>query len=389
MTSVTSNAQNVIDPAFVEQIALRASSTEDLRRLPDETIAEARGSGLFELLLPARYGGTEAPFPAVLEPVRQLAHGCTSTAWTLGFYALHNWMIALFDEQAQDEIFAEGAVLAPAPLAPSGRGEPTDGGYRITGRWSWATGVMHADWVLVGVLLGSGSSMFPALAALPISDVTVDDVWHTAGMRGTGSNDVIIDDVFVPAHRVVSVPKVYAGDSPGAALHDSDTYRWPIVSALALTACMPVLGTAERVVELFTERLSDRILAYGGGAQKDQPAAKIRLSEVTMRLSSLSALAFSVADEVQSAVRRDGAADLRLRARARATAAHVVHESRAVIGEVLGAAGASAHFLDNPMQRARRDVDIVAGHAVFDYDVSRELDGALRVGATISPFAMV
>ncbi|OKH75636.1 acyl-CoA dehydrogenase [Mycobacterium sp. SWH-M1] len=387
--TATDSAPAVIDAHFVERIAERASITEELRRLPDETIAEARSSGLFELLLPARYGGTQAPFPAVLEPVRQLAHGCTSTAWTLGFYALHNWMIALFGEQAQDEIFAGGAVLAPAPLAPSGRGEPIDGGYRITGRWSWATGIMHADWVLVGVLLGSGSSMFPALAALPITDVTVADVWHTAGMRGTGSNDVIVDDVFVPAHRIVSVPKVYAGDSPGAAVHASDTYRWPIVSALALTACMPVLGTAERVVELFGERLEGRILAYGGGAQKDQPAAKMRLSEVTMRVAAVGGLALSVADDIENAVSRDGAVDLRLRARARATAAHVVHECRAVIGDVLGAAGASAHFLDNPMQRARRDVDIVAGHAVFDYDVSRELDGALHVGASISPIAMV
>lgn len=231
--------------------------------------------------------------------------------------------------------------------------------------------------------------MFPALAALPIADVTVADVWHTAGMRGTGSNDVIVDDVFVPAHRIVSVPKVYAGDSPGAAVHASDTYRWPIVSALALTACMPVLGTAERVVELFGQRLEGRILAYGGGAQKDQPAAKMRLSEVTMRVAAVGGLALSVADDIENAVSRDGAVDLRLRARARATAAHVVHECRAVIGDVLGAAGASAHFLDNPMQRARRDVDIVAGHAVFDYDVSRELDGALHVGASISPIAMV
>ncbi len=389
MTLATTHVQTVIDPDFVDRIAQRADETEQLRRLPDETIAEARSSGLFELLLPARYGGTQAPFPAVLEPVRQLAHGCTSSAWTLGFYALHNWMIALFDEQAQDEIFSDGAVLAPAPLAPSGRGESADGGYRITGRWSWATGVMHADWVIVGVLLGTGSSIIPALAALPIGDVTVADVWHTAGMRGTGSNDVIVEDVFVPAHRIVGVPQVYAGTSPGAAVHGSDTYRWPIVSALALTACMPVLGTAERVVDLFAARLGDRVLAYGGGAQKEQPAAKMRLSEATMRMAALSALVFSVADEVQGAVSGGGAVDVKLRARARATAAHVVAESRAVIGDVLGAAGASAHFLDNPLQRARRDVDIVAGHAVFDYDISRELDGALRVGAAISPIAMV
>lgn len=389
MTAATTENRSAVDTAFIDRIASRADVTEKLRRLPDETIAEARRSGLFELLLPARYGGQQAPFPALLEPIRQLGRGCTSSAWTLGFFALHNWMLALFDERAQDEIFSTGAVLAPAPLAPTGRGEQTDGGYLLTGRWSWATGIMHADWVIVGALLGSGDALFPALVALPVADVTVEDVWHTAGMRGTGSNDVIVDDVFVPQHRIVKVAQVYAGTSPGARLHDCDTYRWPIVSALALSACMPVLGTADQVVDVFSQRLGDRVLAYGGGAQRDQAAAKMRLSEARLRLAALDALVFSVVDSVQSAVRRDGTVDLGMRARARSTAAHVVHECRSIIGDVLGAAGASAQFLDNPMQRAKRDVDIVAGHAVFDYDVSRELDGALQVGATISPISMV
>ncbi|MBB2989771.1 alkylation response protein AidB-like acyl-CoA dehydrogenase [Mycolicibacterium iranicum] len=389
MTSATTSPRFAVDTHFVDRLAVRANATEQLRQLPAETIADARRSGLFDILLPERYGGQQAPFPALLEPIRRLAHGCTSSAWTLGFFALHNWMLALFDEQAQDEIFSAGAVLAPAPLAPSGRGTPVDGGYLVDGRWSWATGIMHADWVIVGCLLGSGESMFPALAAIPVGEVTVEDVWHTAGMRGTGSNDVIVEGVFVPQHRIVAVAQVYAGTSPGARLHDSDTYRWPIVSALALAACMPVLGTAERVVDLFAERLGERMLSYGSTAQRDQPAAQMRLSEARLRLASLDTLVFSVADTIQSAVRRDGAADLRLRARARSTAAYVVHGCRAVIGDVVGAAGASAQFLDNPLQRAKRDVDIVAGHAVFDYDVSRELDGALQVGGTISPIAML
>lgn len=389
MTTVTADPLLTVDAAFIDRIGLRANETERIRRLPDETIAEARRSGLFELLLPARYGGQQAPFPAVLEPIRQLGRGCTSTAWTLGFFALHNWMLALFDEQAQDEIFCSGAVLAPAPLAPSGRGELTDGGYLLTGRWSWATGVMHADWVIVGVILGTGESMFPALAVLPVDAVVVDDVWHTAGMRGTGSNTVVVKDVFVPRHRVVEVAQVYSGTSPGARLHNSATYRWPIVSALALTACMPVLGTADQVVDLFSRRLSDRVLAHGGGAQRDQSAAKIRLSDARTRLAALDALVFSVADSIQSTVHRGGTIDLGQRARARSVAAHVVHECRTVIGDVLGAAGASAQFLDNPMQRAKRDVDIVSGHAVFDYDISRELDGAVQVGAAVSPIAMV
>ena len=239
---------SAITDDFVSRLADRAHDAERLRRLPAETVAEATAAGFFDLLVPARYGGREAPFPALLDPVRRMAHGCASSAWTLGFFALHNWMLALFGENAQSEAFAARPFLAPAPLAPTGRGVVCDGGIRLTGRWSWATGVMHGNWILVGALCerepANGASIYPVLALLPIGDVGIEDVWHTDGMRATGSNDVIIDDVFVPLHRLVEVTDIYAGTAPGSELHDAATYRWPMVPALALLAAMPALGNA-------------------------------------------------------------------------------------------------------------------------------------------------
>ena len=153
--------------------------------------------------------------PAILDPVRRMAHGCASSAWTLGFYILHNWMLALFGEQAQDEVFADGPVLCPAPLAPTGRGVPVDGGVRLSGGWSWANGIMAADWVMVGALCGPDDAMYPALALLPADDVAVEDVWHTDGMRGTGSHDVVVTDAKVPDHRLVTLADIYGGTAPG------------------------------------------------------------------------------------------------------------------------------------------------------------------------------
>lgn len=384
---------------FVDRLAQRAAEAEDLRRLPDATIADFRDSGLSRLLLPARYGGEQAPFSAILDPVRRMAHGCASSAWTLGFYILHNWMLALFGEQAQDEVFADGPVLCPAPLAPTGRGLPVDGGVRLSGRWSWATGVMAADWVMVGALCGpsgaagpatSGSEgMYPALVLLPADQVRVEDVWHTAGMRATGSNDVIIDDVFVPEHRLVKVSDIYAGTAPGAALHDGTSYRWPMVPALALVAAMPALGAAEHVADLFATRLGERVLAYSGVPQKQQPAAQVRLGDARVRLLALDGLLGETVTRIETMVADGQRIPRAVRAEARVAAAHIVHESRAVIAELLEASGASAHFLNSPLQRAKRDVDIISGHVVFDYDVSRELAGALQIGIKVSPTAML
>lgn len=381
--------QPQITDEFVAALAARADEAETLRRLPDATVADLLASGFTDLLVPARYGGQQAPFPALLDPVRRLAHGCTSSAWTIGFFALHNWMLALFGEQAQEEAFGNRPFLAPAPLAPTGRGLPVDGGIRLTGRWSWATGVMHGNWIIVAALCGPDDALYPALALLPMSAVTVDDVWHTDGMRATGSNDAIVSDVFVPEHRLVKVTDIYAGTAPGAGLHDSATYRWPMVPALALLAAMPALGSAERVTRLYADRLAERVLPYEGVVQKDKPIAQAHLAGAQVRLRALQGLLADTVGEIEDIVQRGDTVEKPVRAQARLAAAHIVAESRAVIAELLGAGGASIHFLSSPLQRFKRDVDVLAGHVVFDYDTSRELAGALALGMKIPRTSMI
>jgi 3-hydroxy-9,10-secoandrosta-1,3,5(10)-triene-9,17-dione monooxygenase len=389
MSVVDGRPMHGITDEFVAQLAERADEAEQLRRLPAATVTEFKQTDLIRLLLPARFGGLQASFPELLEPIRRMAHGCASSAWTLGFYALHNWMLSLFDPRLQEEVFASGPVLAPAPLAPTGRGTPAHGGVRLTGRWSWATGAMDADWVIVGALIERQDGVIPALAVVPADEVDVADVWHTAGMRGTGSHDLIATGVFVPEHRIVKVADIYGGTAPGAQFHGVTTYRWPLVPALALTAAMPVLGAAERVTELFAERLGGRVLAYGGAAQKDQPAAQIRLGDAKVRLRALRALISETAEEIEHIVASGERIQRSTRANARLAAAYTVHECRSLIADLMEASGASAHFLTNPLQRAKRDVDIASGHVVFDYDVGRELAGALAIGAKISPTAMI
>lgn len=381
--------QPQITDEFVAALAARADEAETLRRLPDATVADLLASGFTDLLVPARYGGQQAPFPALLDPVRRLAHGCTSSAWTIGFFALHNWMLALFGEQAQEEAFGNRPFLAPAPLAPTGRGLPVDGGIRLPGRWSWATGVMHGNWIIVAALCGPDDSLYPALALLPMSAVTVDDVWHTDGMRATGSNDAIVSDVFVPEHRLVKVTDIYAGTAPGAGLHDSATYRWPMVPALALLAAMPALGSAERVTRLYADRLAERVLPYEGVVQKDKPIAQAHLAGAQVRLRALQGLLADTVGEIEDIVQRGDTVEKPVRAQARLAAAHIVAESRAVVAELLGAGGASIHFLSSPLQRFKRDVDVLAGHVVFDYDTSRELAGALALGMKIPRTSMI
>jgi len=391
MTAVAEPTSAITDE-FVARLAERAREAETLRRLPAQTVTELAASRFTELLVPARFGGRQAPLPEILDPVRRMAHGCVSSAWTIGFYALHNWMLALFSEQAQSEAFATRPFLAPAPLAPTGRGLTEAGGIRLSGRWSWATGVMDGNWIMVGALCESQTgpgAVFPALALLPASDITVEDVWHTDGMCATGSNDVVITNAFVPEHRLVKVTDIYGGTAPGAALHDATTYRWPMVPALALLAAMPALGAAERVTEIYAQRLGERVLAYEFVTQKEKPIAQAHLGEAEVRLRALRGLLADTVGGIEALITTGDRVPREVRAQARLAAAHVVRESKTVITLLLNASGASAHFLDNPLQRAKRDVDVLSGHVIFDYDTSRELAGALRVGVKIPPTAMI
>ncbi|MGI5220432.1 acyl-CoA dehydrogenase [Nocardia sp. CA-290969] len=366
---------------FVDALAERARAAEQLRRLPDRTLADAIASGFFGYLVPKRFGGREEKFPEILDPIRHMAHGCVSSAWTLGFYTLHNWLLALFPEQAQAEAYGGGPFLCPAPLAPTGRGLPAEGGgITLSGRWSWATGVMDANWIMVGALCGPDDGLYPALALLPATDITVDDVWHTEGMRATGSNDVVIRNAQVPGHRLVRSADINSGTAPGAALHDATTYRWPLVPALALAAAMPALGAAERATDLYADRLEGRILYEGGTRQQDKPMAQAHLGHAQVRLRALRGLRDDTVAEIEALLDAGIPVRIPVRAQARLAAAHIVRESRAIIADLLHASGASVHFTDHPLQRLKRDVDVLSGHVIFDYDTTRELAGATTIG---------
>ena len=317
-----------------------------------------------------------------------MAHGCASSAWTLGFYTLHNWMLALFGEQAQEEAFATRPFLAPAPLAPTGRGVPVDGGIRLTGRWSWATGVMDGNWMIVGALCGPDDGIYPALALLPIGDVDIEDVWHTDGMCATGSNDVIISDAFVPDHRLVNVVDIYGGTAPGAALHDAPRIAgrwclrwrcWRRCPHSAAPNASPTSTPTGCPNECWPTRASHR---------RTNPSRRPTSARRGCGCAHCAGCS-TTPRPARNIVAAGDPVPRPVRGKARLAAAHIVHESRARDRRLLEASGASAQFLNNPMQRMKRDVDVLAGHVVFDYDTSRELAGALILGMDVPRTAMV
>lgn len=358
--------------------AAGASEGERLRQMAPEVVDAVHDAGIIPAIGAPSLGGHGLSLRTVCEGTRELAKGCPASAWTTSFMMVHVWMLGRFPIEAHTTLFRAGVPTAAAPLAPTGSLEQVDGGYRVTGRWEWATAVNHADWCIVHGF-DTSVDFGTRFAVLPLTDVKVEDTWHTSGMRATGSNVVVVDDVFAPEALTC------AGDDlreAGHTLPDDPLAHLPLAPVLALVASAPAVGAAEAGVELYEQRLRERVLTYSlGDRAADQPLAQARLAAVSSDLTTMLAAWRSAID----ALAPSDPPDDELRVRTRLAAAAAVRSSRLILGAIGEGAGASVYASDHPLQRLQRDVETLKGHVVFDWDRTTELAGKVMLGRSLGP----
>ena len=370
-----------IEP-LLPAIAARAAEGERLRRLPDETLAELREADVFRALVSPERGGHGLGLDSVVALGLTLGQADTATAWVTTFLVMHSWLLSMFPDAVVDEVFGErGYALAPAALSPTGTATPVDGGYEVTGRWSWGTGIMHADCALVtGVVLADDGMPELRMVLLDPDQFEVDDVWHTDGMRATGSNDVVCREVFVPAERTIPFRALAEGDV--APVAGTPMAGYPVVPVLCLTAATPLVGGAGGALEAYRRRLAERVLAYSfGERQVEKPAAQIRLARADADVRTARLL---LDDCVRTLAHAYGPGGRRLarteRSDLRMATTTAVHTAKAAVTSICDAAGGSVHLLDQPLQRFQRDLNTGSAHAVFDADRAAEVHGRILVG---------
>ena len=359
--------------SLTDLIAAQAAGAEIDRRVSREVVDAVCEAELFELAVPTSLGGHGLGLDALAETTRTMARACPATAWTVSFLMLHAWLLSKLSSEGVEEVFdGTAAPLAAAPLAPTGSAAPADGGFVVNGRWEWATGSAHSDW-LVAHAIEEGPELATRFVVMPMEDVTVEDVWFTAGMRATGSNTVVVQDCFVPAHRTIGSADLL--DSTASVEGDGLT-GIPVISALALVAAAPALGGAERAAQEYRNRLAERVLAYTlGDKAVEQPAAQMRLAAVEDIVATAGA-------RWRHATRAltDGVPTMDDRVDARLAAASVVRMSREAISTACEGSGASVYFESHPLQRIQRDVETLKGHVIFDWDRTTELAGRHSLG---------
>lgn len=355
--------------------AQNARETELLRRPHPDNIAAMKESGLLEMLVPARFGGHESDLSTFVEVVEILSSACMSTAWIASFYIGHNLLVARFPEQAQQEVFAVRPYgLIPAANAPTLKARRLKGGWELNGRAPWGSGVMDADWCIVAGMSveGDGARSF----ILPVADVEVVDTWHYAGMCGTGSNDMVLDNVIVPDHRSVPLLQMVEGRTPGSELHANPVFSAPLI-ALALCEIIPLMsGGLKGAVATYEANLQSRSRAYTGAAVKDQLTTHLYLGEMKIAAEVAVELVRCHAARTTQLLEAGDAA-LGVRVALRGHAAFIAHHCRAAMNGMMSRAGASNFHMDAPLQRYFRDINMLATHAFWDWDSSREQVGRL------------
>lgn len=345
----------------------KAREAEIARKPLDEVIDAVRESGIFSLMVPKCYGGHEADLDTFFEVALTISRADASMGWLVAFYMEHTFWFCGFPEAFQKEVFADRSyVLAPATLnMGGGAAEPVEGGYLINGRWQWGTGIIHADWVLVGALMtGEDGNPAPYFFALPRDEVEAVDTWFVAGMCATGSFDIEIKDAFVPASRVVSMFELTSGESTSR-FHSGPLYRTPLVPILGFASALSVLGAAQGALEEYQVRTKAKIAANeqrAGGTITDEgkpsvvanAALTIEAAELLMR-----DVLREVMDQRNSATRETRAAWV-------TRTAHAVFMCRSAVQDIVSVMGASGLKLDSPIQRALRDISTGSNHVIFD-----------------------
>ncbi|MDV7199567.1 oxidoreductase [Rhodococcus kroppenstedtii] len=372
--------------ALLPDLRAGAAANEQARRLSDDTVAALRRAGAFRIAAPTRFGGLETNLRTMLDVSSTIAEGDGGASWVTTLSNINHWALGLFDERAQAEVYADGPdVVISGVVSPTATARRVEGGYRVSGQWPYASASLHATWCTGGVVVldEDDSVLDQGMALIPSSDYTVDDTWYVAGMRASGSNTVVADDVFVPEHRMLSMMGAFSG-SYVAERTDSAFARSAFGPMLVMVLVGPQLGMGRAALDLVTTKAAEKSLAYTVfERQADSVAFQMMVAEAALKIDTAHLHAHRAADDVMRWAEAGVYPDLVSRARVRGDAAVALRSVTEALSILLDATGAGAFADVNALQRIWRDSNVGARHAVMLPRVSVETYGKALLGVEL------
>jgi 3-hydroxy-9,10-secoandrosta-1,3,5(10)-triene-9,17-dione monooxygenase len=370
--------------ASVPVLREHAQASEHARALTRENEQLLHETGLFRFHQPKAFGGMELPFVALVDIVAEIARGCPSTAWNVGNLGCHHWILGYYHPDTQHEVWdANPDTLVASSIAlAAGRARKIDGGFIVSGRWPFSSGVDNADWNMLAVTVFDGDRPVDSrLCMVPKSDYQIIDTWDAMGMVATGSKDVAASEVFVPHRRALALKDCRGGyDHPGGAVNRGPLFGIPIVAASSHPLAPAAVGAAEGALELFLAAMAKRAGTYTGAKVADFQAVQIKVARARSLIDSGRALVRQSAIAFHEFAARGEVPDLETKLRFRAHMAFAVNQSREAVETLWSCYGAQGLYTRDPLQRHLRDVLAMAQHFSFNFDIAGSAFGLHALG---------
>ena len=364
--------------ALVPRLRERAALCEQLRHVPDETVADYLANEIHRISQPVPYGGLGLDMDTVYEVAAELGRGCGSSGWMGSFWPLHNWMTGMWPKQAQDEYWAgsQDVLASTASATVSCRMEDVKGGVRLTGKWNFASGIDHAAWVQL-IIMGPERA---DLMLVPKQDFKIEDNWHVLGLSGSGSKAISVDNIFVPEHRICHGAQLMTGTTAGAELYGTPFYKVPLFSFVGYSLAAPIIGMGQGVVDLFEQQMQGRKDSQTGVPVIEQPTMQVRLAESSAEVDAVRLLMLRDLRDLREYGEAGGEIPIAERVRMRRDIAFAVRTCVHAANRLFEAAGAHAIYEGSPIQRMVRDINAASHSVAITWDVPAENYGRIRWG---------
>jgi 3-hydroxy-9,10-secoandrosta-1,3,5(10)-triene-9,17-dione monooxygenase len=371
--------------ALIPQLRDRASKTEELRQLPKETERDLHDAGLFRILQPKWVGGSEFDYVALVDCADAIGQADASAAWNLANLASHHWMLAMFDKRAQDLVWSKdvNALIASSFIFPAGRARKVEGGYVLRGSWPFSSGVDSSEWNMLASVVSSddeADGIEYRVFLLNRSDYTIKDTWNASGLRGTGSNDVEVNDAFVAEPMTVAVHELAGGPTPGSAVNPNPLYALPVFSLFPFVLSGVALGNAQAGLDDYVDLARHRASTYNRTKLGDLQSTQIKIAEASSKIDAARLIMRSTCIAAMADARRGHVPDTAAKTRMRRDGAFSVNLCTEAVSLLFAASGARGLATSGALQRQFRDAHAINSHIAFNFDAAGTNYGRVALG---------
>lgn len=371
--------------ALVPVLRARAAETEAMRRLPPGTEKDLHDAGLFRILQPRRIGGGELDYVALVDVSDVLAQGDAAVAWNVANLGSHHWMLAMFEKAAQDRVWDDNpdALIASSFVFPAGRARRAKGGYVIKGRWPFSSGVEPSEWnMLAGIVSSEDETEAPDYRVFLVhrNDYRIIDTWNAMGLRGTGSHDVEIEELFVPENMTLAVSALRGGATSGSDVNPGALYRIPVFALFPYVLSGVALGNAQGCLDDYLAIARKRVSTYNGAQLGEFQSTQIKVATAAAKIDAARMIMRRNCIEAQEDAARGRIPDLQEKTRYRRDGAFSVNMCTEAVTMIFGAAGAGGLAVKNDLQRQFREAHAINSHIAFSFDAAGANYGRVALG---------